>query len=241
MLPDGLPAPDGRGEITWVEPCPDTLLEGLADRTPGPDVRYEVSESVSLAFVTALQVLSPRGRAVLILRDVLGFHTGEVARILETTEESVASALKRARMALQRERSSEGWDTVAGPRSSEERELVQRFTRAFEATDVNALVALLTQDVRFSMPPLPFEWRGHEGTGRFLEAVWAVLDSPPRLVPIGANRQPAFAFYARFPGTAEPALLGLLVLTLGPHGIRAIDRFESPSLHQFNLPATIGG
>ena len=234
-----LPPPNGRREVTWLEPCSDTLLEGIADHAPGPDARYEVSESVSLAFVAALQVLPPRGRVVLILRDVLGYHTGEVARILETTEESVASALKRARAALQRERSSEHWAAPPEPRSTEERELADRFARAFQATDVNGLVALLKEPVRFAMPPLPFEWRGRESTARFLEAVWGSLSGAPRLVPTRANAQPAFAFYAPEPDTRNHVLLGILVLTLIPGGIIAITRFEPASLHHFTLPATL--
>jgi RNA polymerase sigma-70 factor (ECF subfamily) len=92
--------PTRLGEVMWLEPCPDDLLEGLADQAPGPEARYETRESISLAFVTALQLLPPRQRAVLILRDVLGFRAREVAQILEPTEESVTSALKRPRAAM---------------------------------------------------------------------------------------------------------------------------------------------
>jgi RNA polymerase sigma factor (sigma-70 family) len=95
--------PTGLGEVVWLEPCPDVLLEGVADSTPGPAARYEASEAISLAFITALQLLPPRQRAALILRDVLGFHAREVAQILDSSEESVTSALKRARATLQRQ------------------------------------------------------------------------------------------------------------------------------------------
>jgi RNA polymerase sigma-70 factor (ECF subfamily) len=135
-LPD-LPEPTRLGEVLWLEPYPDLLLDQLMDTAPGPEARFEAREAVSLAFVTALQLLPPRQRAVLILRDVLGFHAREVAQILDSTEESVTSALKRARATLQRRlpRSSER-EQAPAPGSAAERELVERFTRAFEAQDV---------------------------------------------------------------------------------------------------------
>src|SRR6202012_4037336 len=131
------------GEIAWLEPYPDVLLEGLADASPGPEARFEASEAISVAFVTALQLLPPRQRAVLILRDVLGFHAWEVAQILDSTEESVTSALKRARATLQRRLpGSSEREQAPAPGSAAERELVERFTRAFEAKDVPGIVGL---------------------------------------------------------------------------------------------------
>ncbi|HEY4025852.1 MAG TPA: RNA polymerase subunit sigma-70, partial [Candidatus Dormibacteraeota bacterium] len=190
MPPGDLPEPTRRGEVPWLEPFPDRLLEGLADSAPGPDARYEAKEAVSLAFVTALQLLPPRQRAVVILRDVLGFHAAEVAQILESTTESVTSALKRARATLQRQLPTDG-DQEPAPHSQAERELVERFSRAFAAGDVDGVVALLAEDVRLAMPPVPFEWLGSEVAGGFFGAIWTALGSPPRLVATRANGQPA--------------------------------------------------
>jgi RNA polymerase sigma-70 factor (ECF subfamily) len=133
-LPD-LPEPTRLGEVLWLEPYPDLLLDQLMDTVPGPEAWFEAREAVSLAFVTALQLLPPRQRAVLILRDVLGFHAREVAQVLDSTEESVTSALKRARATLQRRLPRSG-EPAPAPGSAAERELVERFTRAFEAKDV---------------------------------------------------------------------------------------------------------
>jgi RNA polymerase sigma-70 factor (ECF subfamily) len=163
-LPDpglDLPEPSRRGEVPWLEPYPDAFLERVADTAAGPEARYESREALSLAFVTALQLLPPRQRAVLILRDVLGFHAREVAEILDSSEESVTSALKRARTTLQRKLPPAGQHQAPpAPSSAVERELLDRFVRAFEAADVRGIVALLTEDVSLAMPPLPLEWEG---------------------------------------------------------------------------------
>ena len=226
-----LPAPSRRGEVLWLEPYPDHLLEGIPDAAPGPDARYETKEAISLAFVTALQLLPPRQRAVLILRDVLGFRAGEVAQILESTEESVTSALRRARGTLQRQLpGSDDREPAPAPHSAAERELVERFTLAFEAGDVDGIVALLTADVLLAMPPIPFEWLGPALAGRFFRAVFAAQDSQPRLVATRANGQPAFALYGR---DREGRARGLLVLTLAGQRIRAITRFETGVLARF--------
>jgi RNA polymerase sigma-70 factor (TIGR02960 family) len=239
-MPDvDLPEPSRLGEVLWLEPCPDRFLEGLADGAPGPDARYEAKEAISLAFVTALQLLPARQRAVLILRDVMGFRAGEVAQILESTEESVTSALKRARATMQRHLPQlEDGRGAPAPRSEAERELVERFTRAFEAGDVDGIVALLTEDVLLAMPPIPSEWLGPERAGRFFRATWTALGSPPRLVATAANGQPAFAVYARDPHAGGYQALGLLVLTLTGRGIRAITRFDASVLPGFGLPPT---
>jgi RNA polymerase sigma-70 factor (TIGR02960 family) len=237
--PAGLPRPSRRGEVLWLEPCPDDVLAGLADVAPGPDARYEALEAISLAFVTAVQLLPARQRAVLILRDVMGFHASEVAKMLESTEESVTSALKRARATLQRHLPPSGEGEATPPtRSVAERELVERFTRAFAAADVEGVVALLTQDVLLAMPPIPFEWLGPELASGFFAAMWTSLGAPPRLVATRANGQPAFALYVPDPGTGGYQALGLLVLTLGARGIRAITRFEAAVLPRFGLPRT---
>ena len=240
--PAGLkpPEPTRLGDLLWLEPYPDTLLEGLADRTPGPEARYEARESISLAFIVALQLLSPRQRAALILRDVLGFHASETARILDTTEESVTSALKRARAALERHRRSPG-EAAPRPGPGAEQKLVDQLTRAFESADVDGIVALLTEDVWLTMPPLPLEYQGRELAARFLRATAFRPGWTARLIPTRANGQPAFGFYVRDPETGGWYTVGLMVLTLSETQISAMTRFDGGTLPRFGLPATLTG
>ncbi|MBV9601785.1 MAG: nuclear transport factor 2 family protein, partial [Chloroflexi bacterium] len=221
----------------WIEPYPDAFIDRVADRSPGPEADYQTTEAVSLAFITALQLLPPRQRAVHILREVLGFHSKEVAQMLEATEESVNSALKRARATLRQRAPDPGTPNVAPlPKSSEEQALVERFTRAFQSDDIESLVALLTEDVWISMPPIPFEWQGHE---RAREVFDAVLQPGQLLVATRANGQPAFGFY--LPDPRAPILhgIGLLVLTVAGDRISAMTRFESSLLSQFGLPRVL--
>jgi RNA polymerase sigma-70 factor (TIGR02960 family) len=236
------PEPTRLGELLWLEPYPDTLLEGLADSAPGPEARYETMESVSLAFITVLQLLPPRQRAAVILRDVLGFHASEAARILDTSEESVTSALKRARATLERhQRSAAPREPAPPPGSAAERHLVDQLTRAFETADVDRILALLTEDVWVTMPPLPLEYQGRELAAQFLKATafrpgWTV-----RLITTRANGQPAFGFYARNPLTGTFYTVGLLVLTLSGTQISAMTRFDPATLPPFGLPVTLAG
>lgn len=234
-----LPEPTRVFEVLWLEPYPDTFLEGkLADNAPGPEAQYEARETVSLAFVTALQLLPPRQRAVLMLRDVLGYHAREVAQMLDSTEESVTSALKRARATMKMRYSAPAHqDQPPSPTSAAERELVERFTHAFESSDVQGLVALLTDDVSFAMPPLPFEWQGRDRASRFLAAMWT---GPGRqLVETRANGQPAFGLYLSDPLAGVLHAAGLLVLTLAGNRVSAITRFDNSVLSYFSLPLTL--
>ena len=156
-------------EPLWLEPYPDALLEGIADRASEPEARYETREAVGLAFVTALQHLPPRQRAVLVLRDVLGFEPAEVADMLDTSLASVNSALQRARATLEARLPPGHRDRAPLPRSRRERELVGRFAHAFETGDVDGVVALLTDDAWLTMPPEPFEYQGRAAIATFLE------------------------------------------------------------------------
>lgn len=240
MAPVDLPEPSRIGEVLWLEPYPDMLLEGLADRTPGPEAQYEMHEAISLAFVTALQLLPPRQRAVLILRDVLGFRASEAAGILESSEESVSSALKRARATLKAAvAATNGEPEPPPPRSAAEDRLVERFTRAFESSDIAAVIALLTDDVRFTMPPLPAEWHGRDRAGLFLQAMTALTMQGRRLVPTRANGQPAFGLYVADHHGGVMHFVGLLVLTLSGEMISAISRFETAMRESFGLPRTL--
>jgi RNA polymerase sigma-70 factor (TIGR02960 family) len=234
LLPEATPA----GEPFWLEPYPDRLLDELPDGTPGPDARYELHEAISLAFVTALQLLPPRQRGVLILRDVLGFHAAEVAAMLETSEESVTSALKRARATLEQHVRGER-KPPPPPNSPGERTVLERLTSAFESSDVDGLVALLTEDVRLSMPPLPFEYVGLAAATRFLTA--ATHDPPRRrrLVHTRANGQPAFGLYVLDEPTGVFRAVGLIVVTLAADRIAELTRFEAGVLPQFGLRRTL--
>jgi RNA polymerase sigma-70 factor (ECF subfamily) len=232
-----VPEPTRYGEVLWLEPYPDVLLEGLIDNAPGPGVRYEAREAISLAFVTALQLLPPRQRAVLILRDVLGFRAAEVARMLETTEEAITSALKRARATLRRELAGRGVDDATpAPNSGAEQAIVERLARAYEAGDLDAIVQLLTDHVRLAMPPLPLEYHGREVAVRFLQTVSLRPGRSFRLVPARANGQPAFGFYVRGLHGEVARATGLLVLTLSGHRISALTLFDNSVLPQFGLP-----
>jgi RNA polymerase sigma-70 factor (TIGR02960 family) len=235
------PEPTRLGEIVWLEPYPDALLEGAMTVPLGPEARYEQAEAISLAFVTALQVLPARQRATLILREVLGYHANEVADMLDTTVESVNSALKRARASLQRRLPPTGeHEPPPAPDSPAEQALVAKFVRAYQSGDVEALVALLTADVIVSMPPLPFEYEGRDVVARFYAAVMPV-GRRYDLVPTRANGQLAFGAYLRFPTGGIRHGAGLLVLTLTGDRICAMTRFENSVLPWFGLPRSLPG
>jgi RNA polymerase sigma-70 factor (TIGR02960 family) len=232
------PEPTRLGEIPWLQPYPDTLLEGAIDMSPGPEARYEQTESISLAFVTALQLLPPRQLAVLVLRDVLGFHANEVAEMLDSTVESVNSALKRARAGLEMKPPS-GGDRLPAPAadSPSEAAIVARFVAAYESSDLDALIALLTDDVFISMPPLPFEYEGCEPASRFFASIFR-SGRKFELLPTRANGQPAVGVYLRDP-TGIGHGVGLFVLTIAGVEISGMTRFENTVLPWFGLPRSI--
>jgi RNA polymerase sigma-70 factor (TIGR02960 family) len=240
--PPGVDAPEPTrlGDTPWLEPYPDVLLEGLADAAAGPEARYVASEAISLAFIIALQVLPPRQRAVLILRDVLDFPAREVAHMLDTTEESVKSALKRARATLQRQlQPSEGREPPPPHGSAAEQDVVDWLTRAYENGDVDGLVALLTEDVLMTMPPVPLEYLGRELVARFLRAAIFRPGITCRPVPTRANAQPALVMYLldQHSGTARAS--GMLVFTLSGSRVSAITRFDETVLPRFGVPAIL--
>jgi RNA polymerase sigma-70 factor (ECF subfamily) len=228
------PEPTRLGEVVWLEPFPNSMF----DLVDGPESRYEQSESISLAFVTALQMLPPRQVAVLILRDVLNFQAGEVASMLDSTVESVNSALKRARANV-RGRGAVRADREPPPTagSTAENTVVANFVRAYESADLAALVDLLTNDAFTSMPPMPFEYEGREAVTGFFASIF---DSGRRfsLVQTRANGQPAFGAYVRTPAGINQGV-GLFVLTLTGHRICALIRFEESVLPWFGLPHSL--
>jgi len=230
------PVPTPRDEAVWLQPYPDVLLEDAIDLPPGPEARYEQTEAISLAFVTALQLLSPRQVAVLILRDVLGFHASEVADMLEVTVESVNSALKRARASLQR-RQPAGHQPPPGAGSPGEDAIVAKFARAWESADLDALVALLTDDVFIAMPPVPFGYEGRDAVARYCSRLFT-RGRGFDLVPARANGQPAFGAYLRGPADVRHAT-AFYVLTLAGSQICGMTRFEASVLPWFGLPRSL--
>ena len=232
------PEPTRLGEVPWLEPYPDALFEDALHVPLGPEARYEQTESISLAFVTALQVLPPRQLGVLVLRDVLGFHASEVAEMLGSTVESVNSALKRGRSSLERRwRRAGALERLPAPDSRSEEAIVGKFVSAWQSADLDALVALLTDDVFMSMPPMPFEYEGRDFVARFCASIFA---SGRRfdLVPTRANGQPAFGAYVRAANGLSHGV-GLYVITLTGDRICAMTRFDNSVLPWFGLPRSL--
>ena len=235
------PKPTRMAEPTWLDPYPDRLLEGLADTAPGPEARYETSESVGLAFAAGLQHLPPRQRAVLVLREVLGFHSSEVAEMLETTEASVKSALQRARAMLDQRVPAGGRERVPLPRSARERELVGRFAAAVQQGDTAGVISLLTDDAWLTMPPQPYEYQGPVAIAGFIARERDDRsDANLRLVATRANGQPAFGCYLPDPQAPIVRAYGIMVLGLSEDHVSAITWFGERSLFAFfGLPRTL--
>jgi hypothetical protein len=260
--------------VTWLQPYPDALLEDLPADAPGPEDIAERNAAVSLAFTSALQLLSPRARAVLVLRDVLGFTAAEAAEILQSSHDAVAMTLSRARAALRDQRGGQEPQpaaeavipTAAVPDAVAAR-LAQALAAALATRDIDAVVRLLANDVRFSMPPLPAVWQGHEKAVTFLTHAVFRLVPEALFIPVGANRQPALAVYARDPASGAWRANGLLVITVAatpggsgiqegigiPQGsgipvkgacpedgkITAVTRFDASRLRAFGLPGIL--
>jgi RNA polymerase sigma-70 factor (ECF subfamily) len=224
------PDPARRPEPLWLQPYPDALADDLPDTAPGPEARYESREALGLAFVAGLQRLAPRQRAVLVLRDVLGYPAAEAGQMLGITEIAANSALQRARAILAAQLPAAGRDAAPVPRSARERALTSRFAEAFEAADAERLVALLTEDAVMTMPPLPLEYQGGAAIAEFYQsrAWWG--HSRIRLLPIRANGQPGFAYYLADPGAPLGPVQGLFVLTLSGDKVSAITRFAAGGL-----------
>jgi RNA polymerase sigma-70 factor (TIGR02960 family) len=234
------PEPTRRAEPLWLQPYPDVLLDDLPDTAPGPEARYETKEALALAFVAGLQRLPPRQRAVLVLRDVLGYPAAQAADMLQASEGSVNSALQRARAMLAAQQPAAGRDTAPAPRSARERELTSRFADAFEAADTERLVALLTDDARLTMPPEPLEYQGHAAIAEFFQTRTWWGTRAAWLVPTRANNQPAFGYYLADPHAPIAHAHSLVVLTLASDKICAITRFGDNSLlPHFGLPRTL--
>jgi RNA polymerase sigma-70 factor (ECF subfamily) len=235
-----LPAPTGTSDAPpWLEPYPDVLLDSLVHPAPGPEVRYEHREAISLAFITALQLLPPRQRAVLVLRDVLGYRAGEAATMLDTTAESVTSALKRARATLDSHLAASGGGTTNLARTPTEQRIAARMADALERADLQALVSLLAQDVRIAMPPAMIEYHGIDPARRFFAAATLSPGRAYRVIPTRANGQPAIATYLADPHTGIHRAYGLLVIATDDTHIIAVTGFNASVLPYFGLPRTL--
>jgi RNA polymerase sigma-70 factor, ECF subfamily len=232
-----MPEPSRWSEPLWIEPYPDALLEGVAEDAPGPDARYETREAIELAFIVGLQHLPPQQRAVLVLRDVLGYRAAETAELLKTSPASVNNLLRRARAAFESRLPATGRERAPLPNSKLERDLVARFADTVEAGDIDGMVALLTDDAWVTMPPLPHAYQGHEAITAFLYGSAQRRGAPLRLVPTRANGQPAFGCYLRAAETEVARAYALFVLTLEGDQISAITWFaDSSILSRFGLP-----
>jgi RNA polymerase sigma-70 factor, ECF subfamily len=224
-------------ESVWLEPYPDAEL-GVDAALLGPDARYEHRESIELAFAAAFQHLPARQRAVLILREVLGFSAKETAEALETTSVSVDSALQRAHKAIEERVPTQTQQaTLRALGDSELREIAKRFADAWERNDVDAVVAMLTDDVRMAMPPWPSWYSGRDAVATFLGS-WPLSARKRWLVlPTGANGQPAVAGYLWDEQTSAFRPETIIVLTLRAARIEEITAFRAPALFpRFGLP-----
>jgi RNA polymerase sigma-70 factor (ECF subfamily) len=233
-----LPEPTRVGEPLWLEPYPDMLLGEIPDTAPGPEARYEARESISLAFIAAVQHLPPAQRAALVLRDVLGFRATEAADILDTSTDAVNGLLKRARTSIARHLAAGQRERAPLPQSARERDIVARFTDAYESGDTAAIVTLLSDDVTLTMPPLPFTYCGRDTVTDFLTAICHTRQF--RLIPTRANGQPAFGCYLHDSIAPIAHAHGLIVLTLTADRITEITRFlDNSLLSRFGLPRVL--
>jgi RNA polymerase sigma-70 factor (ECF subfamily) len=231
----GDPAPS---EIPWLQPYPDRLLDGVAPTSDEPDALVVARETIELAYLAAIQLLPANQRAVLILRDVLDWSAAETADLLETSVASVTSALQRARATLKQHRPDEpgGWTPAIEP-SADERELLQRYMDAHARADSDAVVAMMREDVRFTMPPEPTLYEGRQALADFFAETFrqgAVGEF--RLIPTQANRQPAAANYVRAPGDTEFRAISLDVLRFEGGQLVEITTFDTTLFPLFGLP-----
>jgi RNA polymerase sigma-70 factor (ECF subfamily) len=230
-MPEGEPAT----EIQWLEPYPEAALEGVPDAAPGPDARYEMREAIQLAFIAAIQHLPPRQRAVLLLRDVMGWSAAETGRLIDASVASVNSALQRARATVEN-RLPARVPSAPALRDDRQRALLDRYVRAWESADLDGFVALLREDAVFSMPPRREWYRGRDAIRVFFAWAWNLYGGF-RLVRTAANGQPAFAVYGRGRQNLEWRPHSIHVLTLHEGSIAAFTMFRAPEVFAaFGLP-----
>jgi RNA polymerase sigma-70 factor (ECF subfamily) len=225
----GQPIEPPPAEALWLEPYPDDLLP---DTIIGPEARYDQKESISFAFLTALQVLAPRQRAVLILSDVLDLRAAEVAGLLDLSVSAVNSALHRARASLSRHYRPE----TIQPTSEATRSLLSRYVQAWERADIAGLTELLKEDATFSMPPSPTWFQGSAAIQTVLESVVFSNNAPRswKLRPTQINGQPGFVVYQRSAPDAAYHFFGIQAIRFEPSPdrarIAAVITFLDPAL-----------
>jgi RNA polymerase sigma-70 factor (ECF subfamily) len=226
-------------EVPWLQPYPDRLLEGIAPSDSEPDAIVVTRETIELAFLAAIQHLTPRQRAVLILRDVLGWSAKDAAALLDASVASVNSALQRARATLKDRLPARrlDWGPATDP-SDEERALLQRYMDAHAHADATAVAQLLHEEAVFSMPPRPERYVGRDAIAAFFarDAFGALSPGRFRLVATRANRQPAAANYVRAPGDVDYRALSLDVLRIEGGKVAAITTFSPRLFGAFGLP-----
>jgi RNA polymerase sigma-70 factor (ECF subfamily) len=225
-------------DVAWLEPYPDSELEGVADETPNPEARYASRQAVQLAFVAVIQQLPPRQRVVLLLCDVLGWSAAEAAGLLGGSIASINSALQRSRETLQR-RYRDGRPPAALAPNAAQQALLGRYMRAWEELDVDGLVSVLKEDATYTMPPLPQWYAGREPIGAFFKWAWTLYGGY-RMAPTAANGQPAFAAYSR-PRSGGPwTAHSIQVLSLEQDHIAQVTLFAKPDAPRlfaaFGLP-----
>jgi RNA polymerase sigma-70 factor (ECF subfamily) len=223
--------PTGSDPVPWLQPYPDDLLTEVPDQTPGPEARYESREAIALAFVRALQLVPPAQRAALLMRDVLGYPAAEAAELLDVSVDSLNGALKRARAALTGD--THPSDALPDP------ELLDRFVAAFTSNAVDDLVALMTDDIWVRMPPLPFEYHGPDAARAFFSAIEGHRSTIERMVPVAANRQPAWGEYVRDRVAGGLHLVGLLVIRVRDGKVDDIIHFDTTAASRLGLPRTL--
>jgi RNA polymerase sigma-70 factor (ECF subfamily) len=220
-------------EPWWLEPYPDALMDDVA---LAPEARYDARESIALSFVSGLQRLPTQQRAALVLRDVMGFSASEIAEMLDSTPASVNSALQRARARVEQLVLP---DSVPRARSEHEARVVDQFVESFQRGDLEGVIALLSEDAKFTMPPEPVEFRGPRVIAEFLRSrgFWG---QGLKLVPTRANNQPAYGYYLPDPNANVHRASGILVLSVREDRISAMTRFGDRSLlARFGLPRTM--
>jgi RNA polymerase sigma-70 factor (ECF subfamily) len=227
-------------EFSWLTPYPDRLLDEIAPNDEQPDAAVVARETIELAFLAAMQVLPPRQRAALILRDVMGWPATETASLLETSVAAANSALQRARATMQQHLPSHRLEWSASEPSAEERVLLDRFIDAHERCDAAAAVAIASQDLRITMPPYPYLYEGLDAVRPLLERAFGPeRDGDWRLVATQANRMPTAASYLRKPGDTEFRAFKFDVLRIEGGAIAEITTFGPELFPAFNLPPTL--